>query len=102
MNDDTERAAWAAQQPRLYELVGDRLVLSPEHAQAPSRTAALRHVAEQVFGHVNQANTWLTTPSAALGGLSPADLAEEGDEGSQLALQALIRSHRAPLEPDDG
>ena len=100
--NDTDLAAWAALQPLAYELVEGRLVLSAEQHQSPSRLAALRHVAKGVFGHSDQADAWLVTPSPEFGSLSPADLANDSEEGRQLALRTLIRWHRATLEPGDG
>ena len=99
MNDTS---GWAARQPLAYELVEERLVLSAEEHQAPARLAALRRIAKGVFGHSDQANAWLTRPSPDFGGLSPADLANDSEEGNQLVLRTLIRWHRTTLEPGDG
>ena len=100
--NDTDLAAWAAQQPLACELVEGRLVLSAEHHQAPAGLAALRHIANGVFGNPDQADAWLATPSPDFGGLAPADLTNDSEEGSQLVLRTLIRWHRATLEPGDG
>ena len=100
--NDIDLATWAAQQPLAYALKEGRLVLSAEHHQAPSRLATLRHIAKGVFGNPKQVDAWMATASSDLGGLAPADLAIDSEEGSQLVLRTLIRWHRAMLEPDDG
>ena len=97
----SERSDWAAQQPLAYELVGGRLVRLGNEHQGPARLAVMRRIAEGVFGCAERAVAWIATPSPQFGGLSPADLANENEEGSQLALRALIRWHRTTLELDD-
>ena len=102
MLNDTDLAVWAAQQPLAYELVEERLVLSAEEHQMPARLAALRRIADGVFGSPSQTDAWLITPSPDFGGLAPADLANDSEEGGQLVLRTLIRWHRTTLEPGAG
>ena len=64
--NDTVLATWAAQQPLTYKLVNERLVFSAERHQAPSRLAALRHIAKGVFGNLGQVDAWLALPSPDL------------------------------------
>lgn len=86
----TEPLVWAARQPLAYRLVLDKLVLAQEFSQARSRFAVLRRIASEVFRFSDEADVWLVTPTAELGGFSPLDLANESQEGSQLALRTLI------------
>ena len=99
---EIELVEWAAQQSIAFEVVSGRVVRSAEEGQAPFRLAALRQMAEGVFGPGDQAAVWLATPSAELGGVSPADLANENEDGHQLALRTLICWHRMNMEQGNG
>ena len=88
---------WAERQPLVFELVNGRLTRLSEEHQGPARLLAMQRIAEGVFGCADRARTWMAAPSPMLGGLSPSILAREGDEGSQLALKALVRWHRSTL-----
>ena len=88
---------WAERQPLAFELVNGRLARLSEEHQGPARLLAMQRITEGVFGCADRASTWMATPSPMLGGLSPSNLACESDEGSQLALRALVRWHRSTL-----
>ncbi len=99
---DAEFRDWAAEQPIRFGLVdGVRVRLAEEH-QGGARLALAGAMAIRGFGSAEAADAWLTTPTPDLGGLSPADLIAESDEGSRLALMALVRRHRLMLDAGDG
>jgi hypothetical protein len=90
----TEFGICAARQPLAYDLVDGVPVRRPDAEQAPARLRRLSGIAVLVIGDQAGADMWLSSPHSALGGLSPNDLAEHGEEGSQAALRVLIREHR--------
>ena len=99
---DAEFLEWAARQPIRFEVVDGRRVRLSEERQGEGRLMLARGIAVRAFGSVDTANAWLATPAPDLGDLSPADLIAEGDEGSRLALLALVRQHRGMLAVGDG
>jgi hypothetical protein len=99
---DVEFREWAARQPLGFGLVdGQRVRLAEEH-QGEARLALARAMAIRAFGAPEAADAWLATPTSDLGGLSPADLVTESDEGRRLALIALVRRQRLMLDAGDG
>lgn len=99
---DAEFRDWAAEQPIRFGLVDGRRARLPEEHQGGARLALARAMAIRGFGSAEAADAWLVTPTPDLGGLSPADLITESDEGSRLALIALVRLHRLVLDTDNG
>ena len=99
---NTEFLEWAAGQTFRFGLIDGRRVRLDEEQQVEGRLALARNIATRAFGTVDAADDWLATPTPDLGGLSPADLIAESDEGGRLALLALVRQHRRMLAAGDG
>ena len=99
---DAEFLEWAAGQPTRFGVVDGRRVRLAEEHQGEGRLALARGIAMRAFGSADTADAWLAAPTPDLGGLSPADLITENDEGSRLALLALVRLHRGMLASGDG
>ena len=99
---DAEFLAWSATQPIRFGLVDGRRVRLGEEHQGDGRLALARVIAERAFGSAAEAEAWLTSPARDLGGLSPVDLIVESDQGSRVALLALVRLHRGMLAAGDG
>ncbi len=99
---DAEFRDWAAEQTIRFGVVdGRRLRLAEEH-QGGARLELARTMALRAFGSPGVADAWLATPTPGLGGLSSADLVVESDEGSPIALMALVRLHRLMLDAASG
>ena len=99
---DAEFRDWAAEQPIGFGLVDGRRVRLAEEHQGGARLALARAMALRAFGCPEAADAWLATPTPDLGGLSPTDLIAESEEGSRLALMALVRRHRLMLDAGNG
>ena len=99
---DAEFRDWAAEQPIRFGMVDGRRVRLAEEHQGGARLVQARALALRAFGSVKAADAWLATPTPDLGGLSPGDLIAESDEGSRLALMALVRRHRLMLDTGNG
>ena len=56
-----------------------------------ARNKKLLELATSCFGSPGKALAWLRTPHAALGGKSPIELAEDGDEGYQAIVDEIGR-----------
>jgi hypothetical protein len=90
----------AAQQPLPFAPTNSYSAPPPAAGEAPARLARLRRVATGVMGD-QAAAVWLETPSAALGGLAPIDLAADSNEGCHEALRQLMSDHQ-PKQCEDG
>ncbi len=99
---DAEFRDWAAEQPIRFGVVDGRRVRLAEEHQGGARLVQAHAMALRAFGSTEAADAWLTTPTPDLGGLSPADLIAESDEGSRLALMALVSLHRLMLDVASG
>ena len=100
--DDAESTAWMATQPLLFGVVDGRRARLPEERQGDGRLALARGIAVRAFGSEAVADAWLEAATPDLGGLSPADLVVDSDEGSRLALLHLVRHHRRTMDGGDG
>jgi uncharacterized protein (DUF2384 family) len=60
-----------------------------------------RAIAVRAFGSEAEADAWLAATTPDLGGLSPADLIADSDEGSRLALLVLVQHHRRTMDRGD-
>ena len=85
---------WAGSQRIRFGVVGGRRMRLPEEQQAEARLGIAGDIARRAFGCDAMADTWLRSPSEDLGGVSPAAFVTESDEGSRLALLALVRQRR--------
>jgi hypothetical protein len=85
---------WAARQPLAYELVDGVPVRHAKERQSPFRVAVVNALAEVVFEQPDVATAWLSTACSEFGGLSPADVAAESEDGSQFVLRSLLQWHR--------
>ena len=99
---DAEFHAWADRQPARFGIVDGRRVRLAEEHQGAARLAMARAIAARVLGGPDAGDEWLETPAPDLDGRTPADMAAVGDEGSRLALLALVRRHRREPETGDG
>ena len=97
-----EFALWAARQPLQYELVDEHPVRLPEEQQAPFRLQVVKALAEAIFDQPDHVTAWMANASAEFGGLSPADIAAESEEGSQMVLRSLVRWHRGMIDKPGG
>jgi hypothetical protein len=85
-----EFADWEPRQPVRFALLNGQPVRLPVGEQAAPRLSCIRTIAARVLASGASVETWLTTPSPALGGLAPADLAAEDEQGCQMVLRLLI------------
>ncbi len=99
---DAKFTAWASSQPLLFAMVDGRPARLPEEHQGRGRLALARGIAVRAFGSEAVADAWLEAATPDLGGLSPADLVADSDEGSRLALLHLVRHHRRTMDGGDG
>jgi hypothetical protein len=90
----------AAQQPLPIAPTNSQSAPPTVTDEAPARLARLRRAATGVMGG-QAAAVWLETPSAALGGLAPVDLAADSNEGYQEAFGQLMSDHQ-PKQCEDG
>jgi len=68
----------------------ERMRLTPEQSDRLARFARLLSMAEETFGSMEKARTWLERPNRALGGKKPIELVRRSS-GSLLVEQALGR-----------
>jgi hypothetical protein len=99
---DAEFTAWVASQPLLFGVVDGRGTRLPEERQGDGRLALARGIAVRAFDSEAAADAWLAAATPDLGGLSPADLVADSDEGSRLALFHLVRHRRRAMVRGDG
>ena len=99
---EAEFADWAARQSLRFALVEGRLTRLPDDQQSDVRLAVAGAIAAEVLGSDEVARAWLATPAQEFGGRSPAQLATEGGEASQIVLRSLVRRHRRALAAERG
>ena len=85
---------WETRQPRAFILADGRPVCLPEEFQASSRLDRVRQLAMKVLADEIATAAWMGAPQVKLGGLEPATLASDGEEGCKLVLLELVRLGR--------